>query len=102
MPETPCSRRYDWFDRLVELHLADVAARAAERVADLEKRAEERAADQKERAAERVADLALRAEEREADRREAGVRAWKVALVLPVEVVLLFAGAVAILEWLRA
>ena len=69
MPETLCSRRYDWFDRLVELHLADVAARA---------------------------------EEREADRREAGVRAWKVALVLPVEVVLLFAGAVAILEWLRA
>ena len=62
----------------------------------------QRASDQKERAAERVADLALRAEEREADRREAGLRTWKIALVLPVEVVLLFAGAVAILEWLQA
>ncbi len=38
---------------------------------------------------------------READRKDAGRRAWKIALALPVEVVVLFAGAAAILEWLR-
>ncbi len=35
---------------------------------------------------------------READRRESGRRTWKIALALPVEVVVLFAGAAAILE----
>ena len=49
----------------------------------------------------RYADLKERAAEREADRRETGRRTWKIALALPVEVVLLFAGAAAILEWLR-
>ena len=67
------------FDRLVELREADL----------------------KERAAEREADLQLRTAEREADRKDAGRRAWKIALALPVEVVVLFAGAAAILEWLR-
>ena len=79
------------FDRLVEL-----------RDADLQQRAAEREADRKERAAEREADLRARAAEREADRKDAGRRAWKIALALPVEVVVLFAGAAAILEWLRA
>ena len=37
-------------------------------------------------------------EMREADRKDAGRRAWKIALALPVEVVVLFAGAAAILE----
>ena len=68
------------FDRLVELREADL----------------------KERAAEREADLRQRTAEREADRKDAGRRAWKIALALPVEVVVLFAGAAAILEWLRA
>ncbi|WP_419837120.1 hypothetical protein [Candidatus Poriferisodalis sp.] len=45
--------------------------------------------------------LVLRAAEREADRKDAGRRVWKIALALPVEVVVLFAGAAAILEWLR-
>lgn len=49
----------------------------------------------------RYADLKERVAEREADRRETGRRTWKIALALPVEVVLLFAGAAAILEWLR-
>ena len=78
-------------DRLVEL-----------READLQQRAAEREADRKERAAEREADLRQRTAEREADRKDAGRRAWKIALALPVEVVVLFAGAAAILEWLRA
>ncbi|MDE0676565.1 MAG: hypothetical protein OXH42_04415 [Acidimicrobiaceae bacterium] len=38
---------------------------------------------------------------REIDRKESGRRAWKIALALPVEVVVLFAGAAAVLEWLR-
>ena len=67
------------FDRLVELREADL----------------------KERAAEREADLQRRTAEREADRKDAGRRAWTMALALPVEVVVLFAGAAAILEWLR-
>ena len=78
------------FDRLVELREADLKERAAEREADL-----------RQRAAEREADLRQRAAEREADRKDAGRRAWKIALALPVEVVVLFAGAAAILEWLR-
>ena len=49
----------------------------------------------------REAVLKERAAEREADRKDAGRRAWKIALALPVEVVVLFAGAAAILEWLR-
>ena len=49
----------------------------------------------------READLQQRTAEREADRKDAGRRAWKIALALPVEVVVLFAGAAAILEWLR-
>ncbi|WP_419837131.1 hypothetical protein [Candidatus Poriferisodalis sp.] len=49
----------------------------------------------------READLQQSAAEREADRKDAGRRAWKIALALPVEVVVLFAGAAAILEWLR-
>ena len=49
----------------------------------------------------READLQQRAAEREADRKDAGWRAWRIALALPVEVVVLFAGAAAILEWLR-
>ena len=69
---------------------------------DLQQSAAEREADLKERTAEREADLQLRAAEREADRKDAGRRAWKIALALPVEVVVLFAGAAAILEWLRA
>ena len=60
-----------------------------------------READLRERAAEREADLQQRTAEREADRKDAGRRAWKIALALPVEVVVLFAGAAAILEWLR-
>ncbi len=40
-------------------------------------------------------------ESREADRQDAGRRAWRIALALPVEVVVLFAVAAAILEWLR-
>ncbi|WP_420437270.1 hypothetical protein [Candidatus Poriferisodalis sp.] len=43
----------------------------------------------------------LFAAEREADRRDAGRRAWKITLALPAEVVVLFAGAAAILEWQR-
>ena len=78
------------FDRLVELREADLQQHAAERAADL-----------KARAAEREADLQQRAAEREADRKDAGRRAWRIALALPVEVVVLFAGAAAILEWLR-
>ena len=78
------------FDRLVGLREADLRERAAERGADL-----------RERAAEREADLQQRTAEREADRKDAGRRAWKIALALPVEVVVLFAGAAAILEWLR-
>ena len=78
------------FDRLVELREADLKERAAEREADL-----------RQRTAEREADLRQRAAEREADRKDAGRRAWKIALALPVEVVVLFAGAAAILEWLR-
>ena len=39
---------------------------------------------------------------READRRAASRRAWNLALVVPVEVVVLFAGAAAVLDWLRA
>ena len=38
---------------------------------------------------------------REVDRKESGRRAWKIALALPVEVVVLLAGAAAVLEWLR-
>ena len=100
------------FDRLVELReadlqqhaaerAADLKARAAEREADLKARAAEREADLQQRAAEREADLQQRAAEREADRKDAGRRAWRIALALPVEVVVLFAGAAAILEWLR-
>ena len=47
------------------------------------------------------ADLKERASERADDRRAASRRAWNLALVVPVEVVVLFAGAAAILEWLR-
>ncbi|WP_419837127.1 hypothetical protein [Candidatus Poriferisodalis sp.] len=57
--------------------------------------------DLKERAAEREADSKERAAEREADSKDAGRRAWRVALALPAEVVVLFAGAAAILEWMR-
>ena len=78
------------FDRLVELREADLKERAAEREADLQQRT-----------AEREADLQRRTAEREADRKDAGRRAWTMALALPVEVVVLFAGAAAILEWLR-
>lgn len=38
---------------------------------------------------------------REVDRKESGRRAWNIALALPVEVAVLFAGAAAVLEWLR-
>ena len=76
---------------------ADLKARAAER----EERAAEREADLKARAAERDADLKARLAERDADRKELGRRTWRIALALPVEVVVLFAGAAAILEWLR-
>lgn len=38
---------------------------------------------------------------REIDRKESGRRAWRIALALPVEVVVLLAGAAAVLEWLR-
>ncbi len=89
-------------DRLVELREADLQHRAAEREADRKERAAEREADLRQRTAEREADLQLRTAEREADRKDAGRRAWKIALALPVEVVVLFAGAAAILEWLRA
>ena len=47
------------------------------------------------------ADLKERASERADDRRAASRRAWNLALVVPVEIVVLFAGAAAILEWLR-
>ncbi len=80
---------------------ADLAERAADREADLAGRAAEREADLAKRAAEREADRRERAAEREADRKESGRRAWNIALALPVEVVVLFAGAAAILEWLR-
>ncbi|MCY3950109.1 MAG: hypothetical protein OXF61_13010 [Acidimicrobiaceae bacterium] len=57
----------------------------------------------------RVDALAVRMDEkldqivqlREVDRKESGRRAWNIALALPVEVVVLFAGAAAVLEWLR-
>ena len=84
-------------DRLVELREADLQQRAAEREADRKERAAEREADLQQRAAEREADL----QRREAERKAAGRRAWGFALALPVEVVVLFAGAAAILEWLR-
>ena len=67
----------------------------------LDRFVELRETDLKERATEREADLRQRTAEREADRKDAGRRAWKIALALPVEVVVLFAGAAAILEWLR-
>ena len=63
------------FDRLVELREADLKERAAEREADLQQRT-----------AEREADLQRRTAEREADRKDAGRRAWTMALALPVEV----------------
>ena len=49
----------------------------------------------------READLQQRAAERAADLKDTGRRAWRIALTLPVEVVVLFAGAAAVLEWLR-
>lgn len=112
MSEQDRSRLYDWWCEQADESLAEYAMSCLSPVPlpDLATKDDVRAVKSDvARVDAKVDALAVRMDEkfdqivelREIDRKESGRRAWTIALTLPVEVVVLFAGAAAVLEWLR-